>query len=521
MPPEWMTQLQLRWKALWRRRQLDRDLEDEIRFHLAMRAEKNAAQGMPDAEARAAARRAFGNPALLKETCRGLWTFASVENLWRDLRYAARILRKSPGFTLVAVATLALGIGANTAVFSVVDAVLLRPLPYPEPERLGAVVFEYKGPEYEGISISQDGRTWEAIRDRAADFDCAVFSGWPTKINLAAPHHVEYVVQQRVSAGFFRVMGVAPLFGREFTKDEDRATGPPVAVLSYELWQRAFAGDRSVLGHPVSLRGEPYTIVGIMPPAFRTSTLADVWTPLKPSTSGEGGGTNYGIAVRLASGATWATVQSRIANIGAERIKTMKLSKGASARLKVVPLQRALAKETQTPVLILWTAVALVLLIGCVNIAGLLMARSAGRTREIATRLALGGGRTAVLRQLLAESLLLSAMGGAAGLAVGFAATEQLKLLARDSLHLWQTVGLDARVLLATTGLSLLTSLLFGLYPAWQASRMDIRTALVEGGARGVAGMRNQWPRRILVIGEVALGFVLLIGAGLMIRTFL
>ena len=521
MRPEWMTQLWLRAKALWRRGRLNRDLEDEMQFHLDMRAAKYAAEGMEPSEARLTARRVLGNPTALKEACRGLWTFASLEGLWRDLRYAGRILRKSPGFTIVAVATLALGIGANTAVFSVVDAVLLRPLPYPAPDRLGAVAFEYRGPEGQGLSIAQDGRTWEIVRDGAAGFDCAVFSDWPVKINLAAPHHVEYVTQQRVSAGFFRVMGVPPRFGREFTREEDRAGGPPVAVLSYGLWQRVFAGDRAVLGHTVSLRGEPHTIVGILPPGFRTNLLADVWTPLKPSTAGEGGGTNYGIVARLAPGVTWAQAEARVANIGAERVKSMRIGKGASVRFLLVSLQSALAESTRTPVLILWIAVALVLLIGCVNIAGLLLARAAVRTREIATRLALGGGRAVVLRQLLAESLLLSAMGGVAGIAVGLGGIEELKLLGRNSLQLWQTVGLDTRVLLATMCIAVLTSLLFGLYPAWRSSRMDIRTALVEGGGRGVAGFRSRWPRRILVTGEVALGFVLLIGAGLMIRTFL
>jgi len=439
--------------------------------------------------------------------------------LGRDLRYAGRVLRKSPGFAVVAIATLALGIGANTAVFSIVDSVLLRPLPYPQPERLGAVVTHWAQHGEQSIEDSVDGKTWELLRDHADHLDCAVFVN-ESKVNFAAQGQVRYVLQQRVSAGFFRVLGVQPLYGREFTRDEDREGGPAVAVLGFGLWKNMLHGDQSVLQHTIMLRGEPFTVVGIMPPEFRTSTLADVWTPLRPSRHGEGGGANYGMAVRLRPGASWAEADSQVRAIGAIRLKEEKLDPGSSAWMGVISLQQYLGMDISKPLVILWIAVAAVLLIGCVNIASLLLARASGRTREIATRMALGGGRAVVFRQLLTESLLLAVLGGAAGVLLGYVGVRGLEYLARDTFNLWQPVRLDARVLLMTSGVTLSACLLFGLYPAWQGTRGQIRDALAESGGRAVAGGRSRWARRVLVVAEVTLSVALLIGAGLLLRTF-
>ncbi len=330
-----------------------------------------------------------------------------------------------------------------------------------------------------------------------------------------------YVLQQRVSASFFKVLGVNPLAGREFTQEEDRVGGPPVTILSYGLWKRVFNADPSVVGGRVTLRGEPYTVVGVMPPAFESSVRADLWTPLRPSTTGEGGGFNYDVVARLRPGVSWVQADSQIEVVGKPAIAHLGVRRGASARLTIVPLQRALTNYIREPLFILWAAVGVVLLIGCVNIAGLLLARGATRRHEIATRMALGAGRVAVLRQLLTESLLLGLFGGAAGAALGFWALEVLRRLLLETLNIGQTFSLDARVLVATAGASLLTSVLFGLMPALEASRLDVRSALVEGGARGIAGSRQGWSRRLLVITEVALGVVLLAGAGLLIRTFM
>jgi predicted permease len=364
-----------------------------------------------------------------------------------------------------------------------------------------------------------DGKTWELLRDHADHIDCTVFAPGSTKVNFAAQGQVRYVSQQRVSAGYFRVFGVQPLYGREFTRDEDREGGPAVAVLSYGLWNNALHGDQSVLQHTVMLRGEKFTVVGIMPPEFHTSTLAEVWTPLHPSTQGEGGSRNYGINVRLKPGVTWAQADSQVAAICANQIKERKLPPDTSARMGVLPLQQDLGAGISRPLVILWIAVGVVLLIGSVNIASLLLARAAGRAREIATRMALGGGRAVVFRQLLTESLLLAVMGGAAGVGLGYLGVRGLEFLARDIFNLWQTVQLDARVLLMTSAVTLSACLLFGLYPAWQATRGEIRDALAESG-RSVTGGRSRWARRILVVAQVTLSVGLLIGAGLLLRTF-
>ncbi len=496
---------------LFRRRKFESDLEQELRFHLEMAANEQGST---------AARRAFGSVARMKEGSRDMWTFQWLEHLARDLRYGWRVLRKSPGFTAVAIATLALGIGANTAVFSVVDAVLLRPLPYPEPERLGAVVIRWTQHGEHSTVDWVDGKTWEILRDHADLIDCAVFSPLATKVNFAARGQVRYVPQQRVSAGYFRVFGVQPLYGREFTRDEDREGGPAVAVLSYGLWKNVLNGDESVLQHTVTLRGEPFTVVGIMPPEFRTSTLAEIWTPLHPSTQGEGGPTNYGINARLRPGVTWEQADAQVSALLRDHLKERKLPPDTSARMGVISLRQDLGLGVSKPLTVLWIAVGMVLLIGCVNIASLLLARAAGRTREIATRMALGGGRAVVFRQLLTESLLLAALGGAAGVGLGYLGVHGLEFLAHDSFQLWQTIQLDGRVLLMTGSITLAACLLFGLYPAWQATRGQIRDALAESGGRGVIGGRSRWPRRILVVAEVTLSVALLIGAGLLLRTF-
>ena len=506
-----MSEIWRKLRFLLQHRKFESDLEQELRFHLEMAAQE---QGPT------AARRAFGSVERMKEGSRDMWTFEWLEHLWRDLRYGGRVLRKSPGFAGVAIATLALGIGANTAVFSVVDAVLLRPLPYPEPERLGAIVTHWTERGEHSTSDWLDGKTWELLRDHADLLDCAVFAPGAAKVNFAARGQVRYVAQQRVSTGYFRVFGVQPLYGREFTRDEDREGGPAVAVLSYAVWKNVLGGDESVLQHTVTLRGEPFTVVGIMPPEFRTSTLAEIWTPLHPSTQGEGESRNYGINARLRPGVAWEQADARVSALLADHLKERKLPPDTLARMGVISLREDLGLGIGKPLAVLWIAVGMVLLIGCVNIASLLLARAAGRTREIATRMALGGGRAVVFRQLLTESLLLAALGGAAGVGVGYLGVRGLEFLARDSFQLWQTVQLDARVLLMTSAVTLSSCLLFGLYPAWQATRAEIRDALAEAGGRAVTGGRSRWPRRILVVAEVTLSVALLIGAGLLLRTF-
>jgi predicted permease len=447
-------------------------------------------------------------------------TIALLETAARDARYALRVLRKTPLFTIAAVVTLALAIAINTAMFSVVDAVLLKPLPYPDAGRLALVVKvdRSEGALYEGTSV--DGATWQMIRDHATAVDPAVSSMWPTGINLVAGGRATYVQRQRVGAGFFRVLGVHPFIGREFNADEDRAGGPAAAVLSHGLWRAMFNGDPAVVGRTLMLRGEASTVVGVMPEGFQSGLRADLWTPLRASTTGEGEGDNYAIIARVRAGTEWARADAEMRQIGVEILRQRPLTTVASRQYSLQPLQRGLTAPLRGPLLLLWAAVGVVLLIACVNLAGLMLARASGRTREIATRMALGSGRPAVIRQMLVESLVLALAGGAAGVALGAVALEALKALAANAFDIWQPVSLDFRAAAAAGALSIVACAVFGIAPALHATRLDVQRALIEAGARTVAGSSRRWPRRVLVVAQIALGVVLLVGAGLLMRTF-
>jgi predicted permease len=504
--------------AIVGRGRLEHDMDDEMRFHMEVLEAYMVRSGVPANEAKRRARAEFGSVMEFKDECRDARGLSLPDEIARNCRYAFRFLRKSPAFTLTSVVTIALCIGANTAIFSVADAVLFRPLPYRQPEQLGHIVVNMRSPRGEGTNGSQDGTGWQVLK-QARSIDLAATGGDFAGVNLAGENRAIYIRQQRVTAGYFKVLGMPPVRGREFNADEDRVGGPAAVVLSHSLWERVFGADPQIIGKRILLRGEPHTVVGIAQPEFRPMIHADVWTPLRPSTTGEGGGQNYAVIGRIRPSATWEQAKSEIQALGAAALQNWKY-RDTSLTLGLMPLQDMLGSGLRTPLYILLAAVGVVLLIGCVNVAGLLMARSAARTREIGTRLALGGGRGAVLRQLMTESLVLGCVGGLAGIAVGYAGIAALQLV-MDRFEVWQSVRLDGRVLLFAFGASLLTSLLFGLAPAWQATRVDIRSALTEGGSRGIAGGRSHWTRKLLVVCEVALGVVLLVGAGLLVRTLL
>ena len=514
--------LRSRIAAILARSQAKKEMAAELAAHLEHRVADLMARGISRTEAERQARLEFGSVEAAKEEGREAMGWQWADGIRRDLLFATRIFRKSPGFTLTALLTLSLCIGANTAIYSVVDAVLFRPLPYPDPERLAAVSRSYRWSKAQSDNLSQNGRTWELVRDHVSSLDAAVFAGMNSGVNFALGQNAEYVRQQRVSTGFFRVLGVPPAIGREFTREEDKPGGPPATVLSHALWKRAFHGDPAVLGQTVTLRGEPHTVVGVMPPGFQSNAAADLWTPLRPSPSGEGAGENYGVIARLKPGATWAEARSQTEVIGQTALKEAmtSLQPGVSLGLDLIPLQTGLTQDWQRPLYVFWAAVAVVLLIGCANIAGLLLARSASRMREIGTRMALGCGRAVIIRQLLAESLLLALGGTVGGVLLGAWGVRQLETVARDLLGIWQTIAVDWRVLAAAAAITIVTTALFGIYPAISASRVDIRSAIAEAGGRGTAGGPSRWPRRVLVTGEIALGVVLLTGAGLLIRTF-
>lgn len=444
----------------------------------------------------------------------------------RNILYAFRQLRKSPAFTLTVIGTLALCIGANTAIYTIVDQLFFRPLPYPHPERLVMLATAVGKNGAVEVNTSQTGRQWEAIRDHAPFLDSAVY-GTTNGLNLAAGNHVEYVQNQRVSANFFHVLGIAPLIGREFKRDEDVPNGAPLAMLSYAVWQRVFHGDTSIIGRAIDLRGVPYTVVGILPRDFRTIPAGlgtdappDVWTPLHPSTTGEGEGDNYGVIGRLDPSVSLSQANSQLSSIMQDVFSQMHVPSGMSIDETAIPLQAGITYDLRSRVYLLWAAVGLVLLIGCVNIAGLLIARSATRKGEFATRLALGASRWSITSELLAEAVLLAFMGGLLGLAVGQAALKGLLYLSPAAFNLAGPIHLDLPVMAVMLGLSVATSIAFGLFPAVEASSSDLRFSLTEIG-RGNAGSRRQWKRQLLVFVEVSLGVVLVVAAGLLIRTFL
>jgi predicted permease len=454
----------------------------------------------------------------------GMSTSSRVEWVIRDVRYALRMLRKTPGFTAIALATLTLGIGVNTAVFSVVNGLLLQPLPYAEPDRLATIRVAVKGTRGDGVrQMSIDGATFLALRDNAQLIDVAVrgSSGWGGGVNFVAGNQAANVPQSRVSAGYFRVLGIRPLFGRDFSADDDRAGSAPVAILSRDLWARVFNSDPAAIGQSIMLRGEPYTVIGVMPRGSVDDEPFGLWTPLRPARTGEGGGTNYGLIARLRSGVDWTQASAEVDQIATPVLRPQLGRNVTSAISTLIPLQTATTSDIRDALLRLWAAVGVVLVIACVNIAGLLIARSSARTREIATRIALGSGRAVVIRQLLVESVILALAGGLAGAALGWLLLESLRTMSVELVSTGIPIGLDARVLAVTLGTAVVTSIAFGLVPALHASRVNVLGSLAESGSRSVAGGRGRWPRRVLVVAEVALGVVLLVGAGLLVRTFL
>jgi predicted permease len=494
----------------------DTDLDEELRSHLQMATDDLVRSGMPRDEARRRAIASLGGVTETAERCRELQGSPLVEGTMQDLRYAIRLLKKSPGFALVAIGILAVTIGANAAVYTLVDRLIVRPLPYPQADRLGTVIryFERTG----GTGDHTNGFAWLAMRDGVPGLDFALSGGDIGGVNLTTPAQTAYVRQQRVSSGFFRVLGVAPALGREFTAEEDRPGGPAVVVLSHRVWTQDLDADPTIIGKTITLRGEPFVIVGVMPASFRSHLPADVWTPLRPSTAGEGSGGNYSLIARLQPGVRWADVAQQVDVVGRDLIRDrFRLPPNVAMSFRLVPWQDAVTRDIRRPLLVLWSSVLVVLLIGCVNIAGLLLARGAARAPEIATRLAIGGSRNAIARQLFVESLVLAAAGAAAGVGLGYVLSNAMSTKLADTIAL--PTAPDLRVLDIASSTALGTSLLFGLFPALHTSRLDVRSMLGEG-VGAIAGRSRRWPTRLLVVSQVALGIVLVVAAGLLLRSF-
>ncbi len=536
-----MRVLAARLRGLFGDRRAERELDDEIKAHLRLLTERYVRQGMTEAEAARAARRQFGNVTLLKETNREMRGIRLIDTFIQDLRYGLTMLRRNPGFTFVAVLTLALGIGAITAIFSVVNAVLLRSLPYRDPDRL-VIVHQAQ---------DRDFLRW---RDQAKAFENIAAYGRDTAI-LTGSGEPEQLVVGTVSADLFATLGVAPALGRVFTPAEDTVAGEPVVILSNSLWQRRFGSDPQVIGRALTIRDRSRTVIGIMPPGFRFPGDSELWLPLALNVvqkfeEGSGSWTGVGVIARLKPGMTLEAARANLPVIQerklrephpGEHIAYSIRSKGSSrlgastqqmnvprerayGQVNVIELRESLIGNVRLQLLILFGAVAFVLFIACANVANLLLARSAVRQKEMAIRAATGAGRLRLVRQLLTESLLLSAVGGAAGLLAAKWGVKLLVAMSPAEIARINESSLDGRVLGFTCLVVLLTGLLAGIFPALRASKVDVNEILKSQSTTGSARSQRGGGLRALpalMVAELALALVLLVGAGLMIKSFL
>ncbi|HEV7844434.1 MAG TPA: ABC transporter permease, partial [Pyrinomonadaceae bacterium] len=441
-----------------------------------------------------------------------------MTNLWQDVRYGVRSLLKKPGFAFVAVLTLALGIGANSTIFSFVNAILLRPLPYSNPERL--VMLDENSSKQGVASMGVSFPNFLDWREQNHVFEDIAAYGEDT-YTLAGGGEPEQVPGARISSGLFEILGVAPTTGRTFRPEEDRPNNNAVVILSYGLWQRRFGGKPGIIGQSINVGNRPHTIIGIMPAGFKFPEVADLWIPLALDTT-MWTRNDHGLSAiaRLKPNVTVEQAQAEMITV-ARHIEEQNPVTNEGFSVTVSNLRESLVGDYRKALLILLGVVGFVLLIACANVANLLLARSAGRQKEIAIRATLGASRWRIIRQLVTESLLLGMVGGVLGLVLAVWGIDLLLAAIPIEFPFWMKFSLDGRVLLFTVAVSVLTGIVFGLAPALQASKIELNETLKEGGRSAGAATGHRRLRSLLVVSEVALSLVLLAGAGLMMRSFI
>jgi predicted permease len=557
----WLRGLYRRARALLRSESIHQEIDEEMQFHIDMRTEENVRRGMAPEEARREAERRFGGLTRMKERGYEVRGGRWLETFWRDCRYGARSLRKSPGFTLVAVLSLGIGIGANTALFSVVDAVLLKKLAVEEPDRL--VLFRWtSGPNFSpgshhgNVTRDESGRlvkssfayqTYARLREQPGPLS-DVFAFGAVPLNVSADGRADVADGQAVSGNYYAALGVPALVGRAITDEDDRAAAPPVAVLSYRYWQWRFAGDPRVVGRQINLNNVAFTVVGITPQGFngtmQVGSSPDVSIPIawEPQVSGArplmaGAGAWWlRLMGRLKPGATPEQARAGLEHIFQQSALDHRAARVARGEDTLTPLgpedyprlvaypgsqgESSTRQYYQKPLYILSGVVGLVLLIACANVANLQLARAMARQKEIAVRLALGAGRWRLIRQLLTESSLLAGLGGVLGVLLAFWIKDGLLAVGEWGSNSMAALEprLDLRVLSFTLALSLLTGLIFGTVPAWRATRVDTSPALKDGARSSGAASRSLFTKA-LVVAQVAISLLLMVGAGLFLRT--
>jgi len=531
-PIDWLTRLGRRLSMLLRCRQFDADLDEEMRLHRELREQEQTERGLSPEEAHYTAQRRFGNDLVLREESRDMWGWNWLENFLQDVRYGLRMLAKNPGFTAVAVVALALGIGANTAIFSVVNAVLLRPLPFPKSEQLVTLWERNLKMGYDqNAPAAANFRDWRAQNNV---FQQMAAYGGDGQFNLTGADRPERVTGTAATADLFPLLGVSPLLGRTFSPEEEEPGRDRVVILSYGLWKERFDADRSIVGKSLTVDGRKCTVIGVMPPGFvfpgdtgtvlqiYTSPPAQLWVPLALDANSWRARSDHYLSViaRLKPNVMMSQASSEM-NAIEQRLVKQYPQEFIGSDINIVPLHTQVASGLEPVLLVLLGAVAFVLLIGCANVANLLLARATSRQKEMAVRAALGASRLRVVRQLITESLLLGTAGGGLGLFLARGSLSVLKAVIPENFPRADYIGIDGWVLGFTTLIAFATAIAFGLAPALQTSKTELTESLKEGGRGSSEGLRHNRLRSVMVVSEVALSLVLLAGAGLMIRSFI